>query len=328
MKPALAMFVQWLGVNLPIALEKLRAFWVDTAWPAIQVAMAVAWEVVRIIFEAYVYYITDIFIPTVVALWDYWVNVAWPAIQEALAAAWAFMQPILAAIGDWIVNTLIPTVQDLWHQWVDVIWPAISTALENAWTAIKAVWEELGRWINDNIVPWIEFLHQKWVEEIWPAIQKAIEDVWAIIGPIWEKLREYLEDKLPPALEGLREIFETVMKRIDDAVSPVADMWKNFVDAVVNFWDWLSSHTFKFSISIPDLPDWAIPGSPLPIHTAWKNFEMDMNSMNIAPRIDLGDDGGASSANSATYNIEANYGYQSERSLRDDIRLLQMLQGV
>lgn len=108
----------------------------------------------------------------------------------------------------------------------------------------------------------IEYLHKKWVEEIWPAIQKAVEDVWKIIQPIWEKFREYIEDKLPPALEGLQSVFESVMTAIDKAISPVHDMWKNFVDAVVSFWDWITSHKFEFNIGIPDLPDWAVPGSP------------------------------------------------------------------
>jgi len=285
-KPALEQLQQWLAVNLPVAMETLKAVWA-AVWPVMQTALSAYWDFTKAVWTALFAFITNILIPAITALWNYWVNVAWPAISTALINAWAIIQPILVAVGDYIVNTIIPTVQELWNKWVNVWWPAISTALTNAWTIIKAVWTELGRWINDNIVPWIQFLHKKWVVEIWPAIQKIVQDVWAVLQPIWEKFREYIEDKLPPALEGMRKVFETVMNAIDDAVRPVHEMWKNFVDAVVNFWDWITSHKFEFDISIPDLPDWATPGSPLPIHTAWANFASDMSRMNIAPTMDV-----------------------------------------
>lgn len=285
-KPALEQLQQWLAVNLPVAIETLKAIWA-AVWPVMQTALSAYWDFTKAVWTALFNFITTILIPAITALWNYWVNVAWPAISAALMNAWAIIQPILIAVWDYIVNTIIPTVQELWNKWVNVWWPAISTALTNAWTIIKSVWTELGRWINDNIVPWIEFLHKKWVLEIWPAIQKVVEDAWAILKPIWEKFREYLEDVLPPALEGMRKVFETVMNAIDEAVRPVADMWKNFVDAVSDFWNWLTSHKFEFNISIPDLPDWATPGSPLPIHTAWKDFAADMSRMSITPTMDV-----------------------------------------
>lgn len=324
-QPTLAALGVWITDVLIPTILALWDQWVNVVWPAIQAALLAAWEFIQPILLAIGDWIMTTLIPTILELWEQWVNVVWPAIQTALETAWAFIQPILAAIGDWILNTLLPAVQDLWKKWVEEIWPDIQTALENAWTAIKAIWEELGRWINDNIVPWVEFLHKKWVEEIWPAIQKAVEAVWDIIQPIWEKFREYLEDKLPPALEGLQSVMESVMTAVHNAIQPVKDLWDALVAAVSGFWDWISSHTFSFKISIPDLPDWAVPGSPLPIHTAWKNFEQDMNPLVIAPQIDLGD---GNNQRQTSYQIDAYYSqYQSERSLRDDIQLLQLLTG-
>jgi hypothetical protein len=62
-----------------------------------------------------------------------------------------------------------------------------------------------------------------------------------------------------------------------------------FVNAVKGFWDWISGKTFEFKFSLPDLPEWAIPGSPLPIHTAWENFADDMNRMRIEPQMMMTD---------------------------------------
>ena len=56
------------------------------------------------------------------------------------------------------------------------------------------------------------------------------------------------------------------------------------------FWDWIKGKVFDFQINLPDLPAWALPGSPLPIHTAWKAFgaEMDRIGGQLAGGFDVG----------------------------------------
>lgn len=286
-QPLLAQAQTWLGVNLPLAIEALRAFWVDTAWPAIQSAIEFVWPIILAIFDAWQAYIVNVTIPVIKALVAFWVETAWPAIQRAIEIVWPVIETIFKAVKDFIINTLIPTIKDLYTKWTTIWWPTIQRVLENVWAIIEGVFKEVDRWINKNIVPWIEFLQKKWAEEVWPAIQKALEDAWAIIKPIWEALQEWLEETLPPAVEGLKKAFEPAMTAIIAAIQPLKDLWDAFTKAVSDFWTWITSHTFSFSLSIPDLPDWAVPGSPLPIHAAWKNFAEDMGRMNITPSFDL-----------------------------------------
>lgn len=286
-QPLLLQAKQWLEVNIPIALEALRAFWVDTAWPAIQRTIEVVWPILLAIFEAWKNYYFNIFIPTIAALKDFWVDVVWPAIQRAVEIVWPVLLDIFTQLKDWIVGTLIPTVQDLWTKWTTEWWPDIQTALTNAWTVIEAVFKELDRWVNTNIIPWIDFLRERW-EIGWGLIQAALEAAWAILEPIWKDLKEWLDTNIPVALEALKPVFEGAMSAIVQAVQPVKDLWDAFTKAVSDFWTWITSHTFSFKISLPDLPSWAIPGSPLPIHTAWKQFAEEMSRMTIAPTFDLG----------------------------------------
>jgi len=328
----------WVTAVLIPTVQDLWQKWTMIWWPAISEALSEAWNnVILPALTALWAFVTETLIPKIQELWTQWTTVWWPAISQALSDAWNnIILPALTALWTFITKTVVPTVKNLWDKWVNVWWPAISTALQNAWTVIKAIWEELGRWINDNIVPWVEFLHEKWVEEIWPAMQGVIEDVWAVIGPIWETFREYLVETLPPALEGLRTVLETVMTAIQTAIQPVKDLWDRLVDAVVKFWDWISSHTFHFNISIPDLPDWAVPGSPLPIHTAWKNFAEDMNRTTIEPRFDLSGaaalvgaagSGGASTSYSSQTTVQLAPGADPLRALRAS-RHLDKLGGV
>ena len=77
------------------------------------------------------------------------------------------------------------------------------------------------------------------------------------------------------------------MSGLETNVQTALGIWEKFVNAVTSFWDWISNKVFSFDITLPDLPDWALPGSPLPIHTAWKNFGQDMSRMVIEPEIVL-----------------------------------------
>lgn len=329
--PIFTIIKEWLEVNIPIAIEALRAFWVDTAWPAIQKAMEVVWAIVEWIFNAYVDYIQNIFIPMVKLLMEFWKDTAWPAIQNAIEIVWPIIEKIFNAIKDFVLDKLIPTIKDLYEKWTTEWWPTIQTVLENVWTVIEEIFTEVGRWINDNLVPWLEFFHQKWTEEIWPAIQAALETAWEIIEPIWEAIREWMEDKIPPILDSLGKKFGEIWEGIKTVISPVKELWDGFVGAVKGFWDWISNKVFSFELNLPNLPDWAIPGSPLPIHTAWKNFAEDMRFMKVDfPVSTPSGSGSRRTIINHNYNTEISANYrnnESEGSLLADIRTLQLLRG-
>jgi phage-related minor tail protein len=290
-RPALETLRDWLQVHVPIALEALRTFWVDVAWPAI--VGAAQWfqeNVIPILQNIWDW--LSINVPAALeTLRAFWVETAWPAIQNAIATVWPIIEHIFTTLRDWVVNTLIPTIQELYQKWTTEWWPQIQAALENAWTIIEEIFGEIGRWINTNIVPWIEFLAEKWGIGF-QAVQAKLEEVWDVIEPIWIALVEWLEEKIPVALEALQPIFEGVMSGIKAAVQPVKDLWDAFVSAVESFWNWITSHEFSFDISIPDLPDWAVPGSPLPIHTAWRDFANFIRNTDMQLAVNVPDLGG------------------------------------
>ena len=217
----------------------------------------------------------------------WWVDTVWPAIQLAIQTVWPIIEGIFTSISTWITDTLVPTLTNLYTKWVEEVWPQIQTATENVWLIIEEIFSEIGRWINDNIIPWVEYFQEVWADTVWPAIKEAVRLVWDFLEPIFEDIEEWAKETIPPALETMRGVFESVMSAIETAVQPVKDLWDKLVSAIQGFWEWISSHTFEFKISLPDLPDWAVPHSPIPLHTAWKNFANDMSRMRIAPNVDL-----------------------------------------
>jgi len=232
-RPYLEQLWQWLQVNVPLALETLRAYWVDIAWPAIQNAIQIVWPIIQAIFQAYVTYITDFFIPAVKQLYEFWVNTAWPAIKSAIEFVWPVVKYILEA---------------MWHSLTTIILPAIQT------------------------------LYEYWVNVAWPAIKQALDDAWAVMQPLLEEARVWLEENIPVALASLQSSWSTIWATLSGMVDPALSAIDSIYTAVRNFWEFISSHVFDFQINIPDLPDWAIPGSPLPIHTAWEDFNNYMGS--------------------------------------------------
>lgn len=335
LEPLLAAIAESMREKIPAALDTFKKIWVDITWPAVQKAVEIVWPIVMAIFKAYVEWYTETIPQAMEALRSFWVDKAWPAIQKAVEIVWPIIEAIFSALKDFILSTLIPTIRSLHRTWTQEVWPTIQTVTQNVWTIISAIFTEIGRWINDNIVPWIQFLRQIWAEIVWPAIQKALENAWAVIEPIWNSLKQWLEITIPIALGVIQSKFEAAMEIIESAIAPVFDMWKGFVDAVKGFWNWISSKTFTFKIKLPDLPDWAVPGSPLPIHTAWRKFAEDMERITIRPRLDLDavpamvlprDEGPAQAITyNYNYNINAQYAYQDERSLMDDVRLMEMM---
>lgn len=230
-------------------------------------------------------FVLETLIPTVNELWQKWVNVWFPQIQSSLQTAWAFIQPILNQLWVWFTESLIPTIKHLWDQWVNVWLPDIQLALENSWIVIQTILEELHRWFNENIIPIVEYFYDKWVNEWLPKIQETLETVWSAIKPILDAFLAWFAEKIEPAITAAKDAFNGAITAIRDTLS---DAWNNHIkpifDAIRGFWDWITSANFSFNISIPDLPEWMIPGSPIPLHTRWKDFHEFLRSVDFEPK--------------------------------------------
>jgi phage-related protein len=346
----------WLQINIPIGLEGLRAFWVNVAWPAIQNAVQTAWPIILALFTALVNFISNTIVPITMDFWRRWTTEWWPAIQKTVQTVWPVIQGIFQALITFITGTIVPTVATLQSNW-STSWTAIQTALQNVWRIIEGVFTELGRWINDNIIPWVKYLYEQWTGVWWPQIQSAIEDMWKVIQPIFDAIRAWMEEKLPPALDKIQAAFSTGMTAIQNAIDPVKKAWDGIVSAVQGFWTWITSHTFKFTISLPDLPSWARPpgtgkaggGSVWPgqVYRVGEHGEewfvpnvpgqIISNSVLRSFTAALNKSGGTASGMTTSlgtqkvqstvnqYYLTANYAYQNEASLASDIRTLEMM---
>ena len=135
-KPAFEDLWQWLQVNVPLALETLRALWVDVVWPAIQTAIETVWPIIETIFTAISTWITDTAVPALTDLYNKWVTEVWPAIQTAVETAWETVEPIWESIKKWAAETLPAALDDL-RGFFETALGAIGTAVET----VKGIWD-------------------------------------------------------------------------------------------------------------------------------------------------------------------------------------------
>jgi phage-related minor tail protein len=283
LSPVLAIIA--VGVALIAAISIVRRAWTQD-WGGIRTALTDAWNNhIQPALAALQRWIVDEVIPTVQNLYRRWVDEWWPQISAALGQAWDFISDIFSNLKRWVTEELIPTVIDLYTTWSER-WDQIQTALQNVWTIIEEIFTEVGRWLNDNLGPWVEVLAELWAEK-WAEIQAKLEEIWAIVLPIFELIQEWMKEKIAEALDGLERKWKEVMGALEEPIEKVRDIWQKFVDAVQGFWNWITGKEFNFKINLPDLPSWALPGSPLPIHVAWADFEQEMKHMRIAPQFEL-----------------------------------------
>ncbi|MCA9936201.1 MAG: hypothetical protein H6662_15650 [Ardenticatenaceae bacterium] len=239
--------------------------------------------------------------------------------RTTLEQVWAIISIVFQQIGDRISTFLAPAINAFKLIW-EAAWAGIKAMLAQAWANIQMVWAELGRWINHNLAPWVEYFQGVW-EEGWAYITAKLNEAWASIQEV---------------IGAWKTKWESLMTSLHDAVQPVLDMVQNLWDAIKGFWDWLKDKVFDFDFHIPDLPDWAIPGSPIPLHTAWKAFAEDMNRMTIRPKMDTSQVAGAGFPNSAAAVTAAqqpvvnnyyfgNLEFNDEASVRTLIEFLQSM---
>ncbi len=163
-----------------------------------------------------------------------------------------------------MVNAIIKWFIDLKEKvigFVKELWEKAVTLFVDAYTKLRNKVTELVTTILAKVKTFAADLLEKWSE-------------------LWDDVKTTIHNVVGKALTWLKDKFNEVFDDIIGFIQPALDMWTSFTDAVKGFWDWIKNKVFDFKINLPSLPDWATPGSPLPIHIAWRDFARDMAKIN------------------------------------------------
>ncbi len=308
----------FIGANLQPILAGLAAAvitavvpafvsWASVAVPAAAATVAAAAPVIAIIAAV------GLAVALLAAAWQN----DWGGIRSTLTAFWEnTAKPILDRLIVWLQENIPKALRVLTDVWEIVLLPALTV-----------VWE----FVRDRLIPFLSSLAEL-VGAILYKAAEALAGLWQnVLAPaleiVWNWLKKVaaaISETLQPVLEWLRDKalppLERAIGRISDAFGTAADMVSGLADRIRNL----------------SLPDWLTPGSPTPLEIGLRGIAAAMGDLSrvamprLQAELDLlpaaGLERAAGQGPAQThYHIQANYRYQDECSLREDIRLLQML---
>lgn len=204
-------------------------------------------------------------------------------------------------------------------------WPSMWEGIKRQTSvALLPLGDKLVEIVNDHM-PQIEAAFAWFAETapIWiDQTVAGIEWLIPIIQNAWETGEQlgviivYALSTASTAVTQLGTIIRVSFQNAWDAArGAVESAWGKIspiIDAIKNFGNWLKEHVFNFKFELPSLPDWALPGSPLPLHTAWQDFGDYLNRNEFEPRVNVGGAAGllpsAGSGNDAAAAGSANGG--------------------
>lgn len=150
-----------------------------------------------------------------------------------------------------------------------------------------------------------------WVKENWPAISKTIGDVFGAIKWAWDNILKPVLDVLSfalgPVFAGLAEQWPKTEKAFKDLAAGIEWIWLNILKPVIDGAVMGFQAVMKFGQDVGTFLQNPIGG-----------IQAGLNNL-------FGGGQPVASTTNNTFNLNANYGYQSPGTLRDDVRTMQMV---
>lgn len=328
----------WLETNIPIALQTLSDFWTGTLQPALEQVWGWMKEnLFPLLADLVTIYFNNVQTGLEV-LGDFWENT---------------LQPAMETVWDWMQGTLFPLLDDLWA-WLEETIPAALETLAGFWEeTLQPAMETVWGFIQDDLMPLFEDLQELFDVGLNLAIT-AITGLWDTLYDslydVWEQVKIYLK----PALDGLEAFFGGLFK---DTLGDVSflDVLTTAFDtlgaAIKGVRDFIQGVITKLKQMGDSLPEWAVPGSPMPLDYAFRDLGSTLDDLsknrlsalqrglatlenplgNLTPgpspagRGGGGEGGGGGGGTTTIYQLSANYAYESPRSLMAEVKLRELL---
>lgn len=220
--PHLQSLADWLTDKIPVAVETLRAFWVDDAWPAIlDTAAFITTEIVPVL---------QTVAAEVIGLAETWLG-NWQQIQgdteTTLLVVQEFINTGLETIRGWwdehgqsvmtIVTVMTDTVEQLFDSGVAFVQDVVTTGLD----LIQSFWDDHGTTV------------QTVIENTWDSIQSAFEAGVTIISDLIDATAAALTGDWTAFGEEMRAVTDTAWAAIQDIVSNGRDTIRAIVTDLV-----------------------------------------------------------------------------------------------
>lgn len=273
--------------------------------------------------------------------------------------------PAMLSVSTWVLQTLLPTLESTRAALVEKVGGALTSLSAFWTGTLKPAMETVWSWMSKTLFPFIvavaDFLSAVfeknvrdlslvWTGTLQPALKSVYDFFQKNINPVIEEVSKKIETGLRPILKGLSEFINSTVLY---ALGEFARGFEGISSALRGVTEWLGRVADAIRALPPPPPLWT-PGSPTPFENGLRGISaaagdlarQQLPSLAAAvgalptgsplgaltaagpagawPLGGVGNGGGGVTINN-TYNLSANYAFQSERALRDDVRMLQML---
>lgn len=219
---ALGVVVDWLWTNV-----------VQPAFAGIAFAVGVAWAIMSGIFEAAVWFVSNILAPVFTWLWQNIVGPAFHLMSEFIRVWWQLSWGIIQIAWAVITQYLAPVFIWLWQQIIQVAFDAITGIISWAWNSvIRPVFDAVVWFVNSVLGPVFQWLWDTIIRPVWDAITGIISWAWdTIIYPVFQAVTDFIYRTLGPPFNWLLGIVTDVWNGISGVIH---DVWNWVVGAVLN----------------------------------------------------------------------------------------------
>lgn len=348
--PILRDVLVWLRDNIPPAIQALSDFWTNTLKPALETVWQFISENVIPILSEVLTWLRDNIPPAIQTLSDFWTN----TLNPALEAVWQF-------ISEKVIPIFVSLVQEHFEQVKGAVQSTSDFWNNKLKPALEAVWN----FLNTYVIPVLKALANVFTAIVQRAVEELVK-IWnekfrPALDAVWTFLEGYLVPSLKAlkdkALSSLTDMVKTAANAFNNTFKPALDTISSFImgtakpaidgisgaigaigDAVQGAIRWLNKLADAIR-GVPSMPGGggggggSVPGFAsgtrfAPGGLAWVGEEgpelVDLpRGSRVYPAAES-----RRMASGDTYNITYyGTGSQDERSVRDDIRYLQMLRG-
>jgi len=323
-----------------LAIAALTAAWV-TDFGGIREITASVFGFIQNIVQAVIGFISP-FIQREVGVITTWWSQNFGLIQAATQAVMTFISNII----QFVLNQITAFWQAHGQQ--------VMTILQAAWTMITAIIDTALQVVLGLIRLVMQVITGDW-SGAWQTVQDILNTAWNGIQTIVGSALTILSTTLSLAWDGIKAVAETAWNGIWSAIKTVINLIIGGINSLISAWNRLEFKIPGFDITLPsvDVPGIGRIGGG---HLGWSGITIGTPDIPPIPtlatggiitrptlalvgeagpevvlplsgsRLDaLAERIAAAVASRPTYTINAQYRYQDERSLRDDLRLLQML---
>lgn len=206
--------VIWLYKNNETARQII-----DGAWNGIKSAVQWAWNVIKVVFNAIVGFVTTALPSAFLWLRDSVIKPVWSGITGAVKGSWTATKVLFQAIV-----TFIRTVLSLAFTWlrdsvVKPVWTGISGAVSGAWSGIKSIFTAIRDFLRNTLGPVFTWLRDNVIKPVFNGIKSNIDNVWKNgIKPIFDIIAKVLKGDFTGAFQTAKDAVGRIWSGIANVV--------------------------------------------------------------------------------------------------------------